>query len=426
MESQSDPEQAAELLEEDLISRDRDKALISDLQAHNTALKAERDLLKESQRPSHIIVLIDGDGVIFEIDRIAQGHVGGMQAGKDLSAGLESHFGSTPHRPLLVYIFLNTWGLRYKLGKLGRSDAQRNLYGFVVGFNEAATGFMMVDVGRNKEAADGKIKVLLEKEICSPQTEFLVFGGCHDSGYISELNTHITRGLGHKLRLLQAYDEPPVYVIGALKLPIIQIPGLFVPEKLPETGSTPWVSPAPNSGLSLPPVDDDTLPPSLSPLPPMGSPKTSPKVPSSRRTSFADHRRNGSSGSGARFNNSGSTHNSPASGSLLLQPSSVPRDIDPSRELWNQDPRLCIFHYLAHVGCKGKFCRDSHDYILNDEQLAAFREHFLAIPCKSINDNKKCSNGKRCVFGHKCPALGNCALLQEGKCSFKGDGMHTQ
>ncbi|KAF5340960.1 hypothetical protein D9611_006037 [Ephemerocybe angulata] len=334
---ESDPEQAAQLVEDSLL---RDKARISELEGQCNALEAERDLLKEGHHPRHIVVLIDGDGVIFELDRIAQGHAGGMQAGKDLSAGLEKHFGSTPHRPLSVYLFFNKKGLYDTFGKLGRPDAQENLEGFVVGFNEAATGYMIVDVGRNKEAADAKIKVLLEKEVTSPQTEFIVFGGCHDGGYISNLNTHITRGFGPKLHLLQGYDKP-AWVIKNLNLPLIQIPGLFVKEKIDiVTGATPFVSPAPNSGGLglLPPVDldEDTLSPSLSRFPAVGLPSTPSHNPQSRPTSMASHRRNMSSSSGVSFNTGSSTYSTPARGDISLQPSPIPRKIDLSRELWKR------------------------------------------------------------------------------------------
>lgn len=455
----SDREHVTKLLEARL---SHDNARISELEAQCIALEAERDVLKESHRPRHIVVIIDGDGVIFELDRIAQGHVGGTQAGRDLAAGLEHHFGSTPHRPLTVYLFLNKKGLCDTFRKMKRHDAHDRLGGFMVGFNEAATGFMVVDVGRNKEASDAKIKVLLEKEVTSPQNEFIVFGGCHDGGYMPNLNTHITRGFGSKLFLLQGYDKP-AWVIENLKLPLIQIPGLFVKEKIniPTETGTPLMSPAPNSAF-LPKLAP--LSPSLSRFPVPESPSASSAInpwsrPGSRAghkrsissgsgldqnssaasspiseglllqlspvTRAIDHRRTVSAGSGSVANYNGSAAPSPVSASPLLQPLPGPRAINPSRELWKQEPKLCIFHYLSPLGCKGRACKGSHDYVLTADQLVALREHFLDTPCKTVNDNKQCQNDKHCLFGHKCPSLGECTFYKERKCKFKGEGMHV-
>lgn len=44
------------------------------------------------------------------------------------------------------------------LGRAGLLDATANLEDFVMGFNQAAERFVMVDVGGAKEAAHAKIK----------------------------------------------------------------------------------------------------------------------------------------------------------------------------------------------------------------------------------------------------------------------------
>ncbi|KAG5636433.1 hypothetical protein H0H81_008108, partial [Sphagnurus paluster] len=94
---------------------------------------------------------------------------------------------------------------------------------FIIGFNEAAERFLMMDVGDAKEAADAKIKAAQITE--QPET------GCHDNGYVATLRSHITAGFKQKLILLQSYSEMATG-IADLELPVLNIPDLFLTQKL--------------------------------------------------------------------------------------------------------------------------------------------------------------------------------------------------
>jgi hypothetical protein len=59
---------------------------------------------------------------------------------------------------LWVYIFLNKRGLFQSLVNQGQPQTAKKLDLFIVGFNQAAERFSMIDVGWAKEAADVKIK----------------------------------------------------------------------------------------------------------------------------------------------------------------------------------------------------------------------------------------------------------------------------
>lgn len=101
----------------------------------------------------------------------------------------------TSHYQLWVYVFLNRRGLGDTFGRLGLLAAKAKFEEFIMGFNQAAERFIMLDVGSAKEAADAKIKgisaphavfrrlaywsylALLEDDIRLPQTEKIIFGG---------------------------------------------------------------------------------------------------------------------------------------------------------------------------------------------------------------------------------------------------------
>lgn len=59
---------------------------------------------------------------------------------------------------LWVYLFYNKRGLLETFTRVGLSPARLKFDDFVIGFNQAAERFLMVDVGGGKEAADAKIK----------------------------------------------------------------------------------------------------------------------------------------------------------------------------------------------------------------------------------------------------------------------------
>lgn len=144
-----------------------------------------------------VVALIDGDGVIFSNALTSQGRVGGLAAAQKLNQSIVDHFSETygpnPYQ-LRVYVFFNKRGLMETYGRMGMGLEKYYLEDFVMGFNQAADRFLMVDVGNAKEAADAKIKGVphlipstmpeltvcpahLEDEIRLPQTFKVIFGG---------------------------------------------------------------------------------------------------------------------------------------------------------------------------------------------------------------------------------------------------------
>jgi hypothetical protein len=110
-----------------------------------------------------IVILIDGDGAIFDLDLIAKGIPGGQEAAVQLETGvmeyIRRHVQEGIQYQLWAYVFLDKHGvtkaLRYS--PTGKPEAAGALSEFMVGFCQANQRFMVVDVGGEKEAADAKI-----------------------------------------------------------------------------------------------------------------------------------------------------------------------------------------------------------------------------------------------------------------------------
>lgn len=169
---------------------------------------------------------------------------------------------------LWVYLFYNKRGLLDTFARVGHSSARLKFDDFIIGFNQAAERFLVVDVGGSKEAADAKIKgyltlsfyflcpaspqtrcaaVYLEDNIRLPQTHKILFGGIslalfhyripitllgsHDNGYVNVLRSVITEGYRDKLILMPGYADIALD-IKALSLPELRIPDLFIASKL--------------------------------------------------------------------------------------------------------------------------------------------------------------------------------------------------
>ena len=56
------------------------------------------------------------------------------------------------------HVFFNKRGLVDTLGRFGHATAKAKFEDFMMGFNQSAERFCMVDVGSGKEAADAKVK----------------------------------------------------------------------------------------------------------------------------------------------------------------------------------------------------------------------------------------------------------------------------
>ncbi len=134
-----------------------------------------------------VIALLDGDGVIFNSSLISQGRAGGHLAAQKLSDSIIQHLNATNgtnQYQLWVYVFLNKRGLTDTFGRARLSVAKHRFEEFIIGFNQAAERFMMVDVGSEKEAADAKIKGR-----CAPQ----VYPRSNCSSLVSPLLSSVVR-----------------------------------------------------------------------------------------------------------------------------------------------------------------------------------------------------------------------------------------
>ncbi|KAF8914072.1 hypothetical protein CPB84DRAFT_54396 [Gymnopilus junonius] len=350
---------------------------------------------------------------------------------------------------LSVYVFLNKRGLTDTLGRAGLLAAKNKFEEFIIGFNQAAERFLMVDVGSAKEAADAKIKALLEDEIRLPQTERIIFGGCHDNGYITTLRSQITAGFKHKLTLLRSYTEMAAGMT-ELGLPSFDIPDLFIPQKLlalphSQVNSTPVThsAPLPASPTPAPPPESsighrpsisiiqqgfDALPFASADLeettrkrvsspPSYSSAVQTPAPPKRAVTPDLD--------SSSTTSSSDESDDAFSSTPLVSLTNSRSRRVNPNIPLSKHKPPPCTLFYLS--SCKhGADCKYGHDYLLQPEHYNEIRVNAKKSPCPSRNKGETCLWGDDCCYGHHCPSASKCHFFKQNRCKFVGADMHKE
>ncbi|KAJ7228802.1 hypothetical protein GGX14DRAFT_415110 [Mycena pura] len=396
------------------------KIALDSLKTENTRLRKledEHQHLKDSVKGYRVITLIDGDGAIFSSELVSRGVQGGHHAARILSDSITQHltanYGARPYQ-LWVYLFYNKRGLTDTFGRVGLGSLNSAFEDFVVGFNQATERFTMVDVGSTKEAADVKIKVHLEDDIRLPQTFKIIFGGCHDNGYVSSLHSQITAGFRDKLILLKAYTQLAT-AIAALDLPLLEIADLFIAQKL---ASPRWMPPAYYSPNQMVTDTDHAADESSKML----SGEASDEVDATGLSYSRVLQR-----AAPNLRESRTRERSPSTEASWEghqhTPGTGTRHINPSLRLSKQKPPPCTLFYLSN--CKhGSNCKYGHDYLLNDEHYREMRENARLAPCPSINRGEMCTWGDACCYGHVCPHSTKCPFFRIGTCKFKGGDMH--
>ncbi|RMZ67131.1 c-x8-c-x5-c-x3-h type zinc finger [Pyrenophora seminiperda CCB06] len=147
---------------------------------------------RQLQASSFVLALIDGDGAIFQ-DALLQaaGGDGGSEAASRLYHAIRAHvaslYNNSANWHIMVQICLSLDKLAMKLASIGLLRSPQEFRAFAQSFNVNQPLFSIIDVGQGKERADHKIKEMLRTFSDNPTCRHIIFGGCHDAGYLVNL-----------------------------------------------------------------------------------------------------------------------------------------------------------------------------------------------------------------------------------------------
>ena len=199
--------------------------LKSDFEEERETREKYKKRARNQERNPFVLVLIDGDGYIFQEQLIRAGSDGGVTAAQRLNDAIKSCLGSDAgHYRVMVRIYANYVGLSKALNKAGITGPEkRSISTFTASFTRSQELFDFVDAGDKKEGADYKIREMFRLFVDNSQCRHIFFAGCHDTGYLSLLTPY--QGKADKISLIRgAYFSPEFDSLG---LKSIDLPSVF-------------------------------------------------------------------------------------------------------------------------------------------------------------------------------------------------------
>lgn len=166
------------------------KRLKSDYEEEREAREKYKQMAKDQERNPFVLVLVDGDGYVFNESLIAKRADGGSAAAQLLNDEVKASLRrkGLEHCQVMVRVYANVQGLSKALAKTGLVGGEsRSLGPFIASFNRSYGLTEFVDAGQLKENADFKLRALLRLYADNTQCKHIYFAACHDVGYISEL-----------------------------------------------------------------------------------------------------------------------------------------------------------------------------------------------------------------------------------------------
>ncbi|KZM26603.1 uncharacterized protein EKO05_0005529 [Ascochyta rabiei] len=392
-----------------------------------------------------VMVLIDGDGMIFHEEYVRSGEAGGRRAASQLNTAVHKWIeNETTDVPLgarvICRIYANVHGLAEVLVRTGAIDHVEVFENFVQGFTRAKTTFDFIDVGPGKDRADEKIienfKIFSQDYHCRR----LLFGCSHDNGYARVLEDCSDRmEIVGKVVLLEGVP----FEKELLPLPYStkKFPNIFRDSKLAMGSNNTIVigSQCHSIGTSSSAqkfYDVSTGLPGRFPAPPpqvMDSPIPAratavglPRTPSSS-TIASD---------GFTAMKAPTTTNSwaakaaapappvtalsayePADRNEVIARNRAGQRIDPPCKDYDKTEvdrvkklKLCNVHFLRQECPYDMQCTHNHNHQPNCSEIAYLRLVARMSPCQN---GSGCQDVK-CIFGHRCPAPSSKTKVPKG------------
>ncbi|KAI1262317.1 hypothetical protein F5Y18DRAFT_397997 [Xylariaceae sp. FL1019] len=217
--------------------------------------------LSRGQEPDpFVLVLIDGDGYIFNDRFITAGADGGSLAAQKLNNAIECSLKrkGLEFCSVMIRVYANLSFLSKSLAKKSLAGPEkRSLAPFVSEFNRSYELTDFVDAGELKEGADFKLRALLRLYADKPECKHIYFAACHDGGYISDLTKH--RAKRDKFTLIKSSGLLFHEQFSRLELNIEELPGIFLSTSLDEYNRHSRPQARTNSESSLLPIDSSLL-----------------------------------------------------------------------------------------------------------------------------------------------------------------------
>ncbi|KAL9137811.1 MAG: hypothetical protein Q9175_000983 [Cornicularia normoerica] len=360
-------------------------------------------------RDAFIMVLIDGDGMIFDDRLVQNGEAGGREAAGLLWNAVMVHFQSDTGLPsdikIVTRIYANLKGLGDICTKSGILSTSSTIEDFARGFTGSKQLFDFVDVGVGKDRADDKISEIFKLHLYDSHCRRILFGCSHDNGYARLLEDVADISIRHRITLLEGV--PFERELSQLKstYQTTRFEALFRTTKINIYNQQyPQPLGLPPPGLPPPQVQQTMgLPPYQSPYQP-GIARTISASPSAPLNPAAPTWASTAMTAPSQMASPPPTPQPTANVTKQVLRNRYGQRIDP---IVSYDPnevkrikklKMCNVHFLRG-DCPYDPCTHDHFYKPNKNEMATLKYVSRMTPCKFGSD---CDDLK-CIYGHRCP-----------------------
>ncbi|MDI1489480.1 MAG: hypothetical protein OHK93_008759 [Ramalina farinacea] len=401
-----------------------------EVQKSEMSLKDEiRKIKSVMNRDPFILVLIDGDGTIFNDKLLAKGEAGG----KDAAAYLWSSVSQFVHEripdlatdyKIVTRVYANLKGLGDVCQRAGLVETPAVINDFARGFTGSKQLFDFVDVGVGKDRADDKISEIFKLHLYDTHCRHILFGCSHDNGYARLLEDVGVENILNSITLLEGVPFERELDQLRSRYQTIRFDGLFRAERINVYNNNyqpqqqhPYYSSPPNNGTS-------TQQPNGLPPPPPGyhSPyqtSISLRTPSDSTNSSTAPGSHPPGLNPAATSWAATAKSQPA----IVSPPPTPQPVTDHHQKPPQVPRnrfgqrvdpvvtydpnevkrikklkMCNVNFLRN-DCPYDPCTHDHHYKPTKNELQTLRYVSRMTPCKFRGD---CDDLK-CIYGHRCP-----------------------
>ncbi|KAJ9137005.1 CCCH zinc finger dna binding protein [Coniochaeta hoffmannii] len=397
---------------EQIIANTRGNGQYLQVEPRNVASTiSERDIeaLLQKHNP-YVLVLIDGNGLLFKEHYVKRGIDGGRKAAQALKAAiLKQCHGLATEIEVIAKVCVNLAGLAQAMQRDGSLDNESQLKDFAVGFTRAVASFDFIDVGSG--SADVKIQEATTWHLKNYNCKHIILGVSHDAKHATFVDglMHDETTMG-RVTILEGV--PTVRELTATGIHVLNLTDtLFRSERLvanppPLTIAPlppPVASPRPAPVAAAPrPASTPAVPPpsyakaikSASPPPKMSLPIPLQPKPAAAQRQVAQV----SKSQAPPWNPGPRGLDSPLNVSQAA--------LDNVKKRKDSD-KLCNNHYLRGPCSKGDDCCFEHKYKPTNEEVVAIAYLTRLNPCTAGQD----CDVDNCIYGHHCPTV------RDGRCT---------
>ncbi|KAJ5488724.1 hypothetical protein N7539_003614 [Penicillium diatomitis] len=391
------------------LDHERETRFNRDIQVHEMELMQQIAQIKIiMDREPFVVVLLDGEGMIFKDEFLQAGDKGGRCAADQLYGAIHSYLKanlpnvSTPKIMMKIYLDAKGFGELCARNRVFADPAA--IYDFIRGFNETMSCSEIVDVGSGKNSAYNKIQESFQVFLYNCHCH-QIFVGCPSNTEYALFLEDISRDndLTGRVSLIEgvAFEKDLDEVKASYR--IARFPDLFRSEKMvPACAPTPWkpslptrsiLTPSPSAQFSsmvnAPVLSRTSTNTSTSGVP------LSASTPVQQDSAFEFQKVVRSKPSSSAPPPKTVERNKYGQRVDKLDFKSIPRDdLNRLKKL-----KLCNYYFLLGECPNDDYCYHDHDRKLTKEELHILTAIARMTPCRF---GLECDDAE-CIYGHRCP-----------------------